>query len=94
MRPEGQLSAAAGTRFDAKGFPPPGETQTSKALDFTPSREARFWRELAATAAAERLVGLSRDRDRRFSLSPAALAAIEAPVWEFKSQASGPTQRS
>ena len=43
---------------------------------FTPSREARFWRELAATAAAERLVGLSRDRDRPFSLSPAALAAI------------------
>ena len=42
---------------------------------FTPSREARFWREWA-TAAAERIVGLSRDRDRRFSLSPAALAAI------------------
>ena len=43
---------------------------------FTPSREARFWRELAATAAAEQLVGLSRDRDRPFGLSPAALAAI------------------
>jgi len=43
---------------------------------FTPSREARFWRELAATAAAERLVGLSLGRDRPFSLSPAALAAI------------------
>jgi len=41
---------------------------------FTPSREARFWRELAATAAAERLVELSRDR--RFGLSPAAVAAI------------------
>ena len=43
---------------------------------FTPSREARFWRELAATAAAEQLVRLSRDRDRLLSLSPAALAAI------------------
>ena len=43
---------------------------------FTPSRKARFWRELAATAAAERLAGLSRDRDRRLSLSPEALAAI------------------
>jgi len=43
---------------------------------FTPSRKARFWRELAATAAAERLAGLSRDRDRPFTLSPAALAAI------------------
>ena len=67
-------TAAAGTRFDPNS-PPPRETQTS-TLGFTPSREARFWRELAATAGAERLAGLSRDRSQRFSLSPAALAAI------------------
>ena len=43
---------------------------------FMPSREARFWRELATTAAAERLADLSRDRGRPFNLSPVALAAI------------------
>jgi hypothetical protein len=68
----------AGPSVTASLKPPmPLKPETFRPVGgFTPSREARFWRELAVTAAAERLVRLSRDRDRRFSLSPAALAAI------------------
>ena len=71
------------SRRDRAGPADPQKPLAPRATDtfptsgsFTPSREARFWRELAATATAERLVGLDRDRDRRLSLSPAALAAI------------------